>query len=363
MTYCAGWKYSSSVYLFADTAATKDSPPTTTHSSFSELHAQVRGEYVEESLLKIVPVSDGIAIAFAGDVQLATSIIEFLSENLEANVSDLRSLLSSVTISFGPFSRDRTVELLLAASGPLGEQQLLCWNTVSGLDTSDSDFYQIGSLESYHSAVTPLLLSILAKGSLAPDRLLSVLTAVVQSYGVHDNLIEQNIGGLIFGLRTEAGRTIWQEDTNYVLYDPQIKNLIWISAFVRDDVVVLNSSQTNDIRCLAHSVSTASIQAWLNKWQGYVKSHLETDRYRYWVFISTLGKVITVLRRDDFDVESRYVSLRKSGDGKFDMDISGELMSLLTKPLTDLHDGSLPFRLVFRNDGLPPSNCQSSQAP
>lgn len=350
MTYCAGWKYSNSVYLFADTAVTKNSAPTTTHSSFGELHAQVRGEYVEESLLKIVPLSDGIAVAFAGDVQLATSILEFLRENLEANSTDLRSLLSSVTTSLGPFSRDREVGLLLAASGSLGEPKLLYWNTVSGLDTSESDYYQIGSLSSYHSALTPQVLSLLARGNLAPDRILSVLTAVVQSYGVHDNLIEQNIGGLIFGLCTHAGQIIWQEDTNYVLYDPQVKNPIWVSAFVRENVIVINSSQTNDTRCLAHSVSTASIQAWGDKWQEHVKSHLETDRYRYWVFISMLGKVITVLRRDNLDGVSRYVSLRKVGDGKFVIGISGELMSLLKQPLTDKRDGSLPFRLNFRND-------------
>lgn len=350
MTYCAGWKYSNSVYLFADTAATKNSPPNTTHSSFGELHAQVRGEHVEESLLKIVALSNGIAIAFAGDVQLATNIIEFLSENLEANTSDLRPLLSSVTTSLGPFSKDPGVELLLAASDPIGEPQLLYWNTASGLDTSESDCYQIGSLTSYHSALTPQVLSLLARGNLAPDRLLSVLTAVVQSYGVHDNLIEQNIGGLIFGLRTHAGQTVWQEDTNYVLYDPQVKGPIWVSAFVRDNVVVLNSSQTNDIRCLAHSVSTASIETWIDKWHGHVKSHLETDRYRYWVFISMLGKVITVLRRDNLDGKSRYVSLRKIGDGKFDMGISEELMFLLKAPLVDRQDGSLPFRLNFRND-------------
>lgn len=350
MTYCAGWKYSNSVYLFADTAATKNSPPTTTHSSFGELHDQVRGEHVEESLLKIVALSDGVAVAFAGDVQLATSIIEFLSENLDADVSDLRPLLSSVTTSLGPFSRDRYVGLLLAASDSRGGTQLLYWNTASGLDTSESDYYQIGSLTSHHSALTPQVLSLLARGNLAPDRILSVLTAVVQSYGVHDNLIEQNIGGLIFGLRTYAGQTIWQEDTNYVLYDPQVTSPIWVSAFVRDNVVVVNSSQTNDIRCLANSVSTKSVQAWVDKWQCCIKSHLETDRYRYWVFISMLGKVITVLRRDNLDEKSRYVSLKKTGDGKFDMGISGELMSLLRQPLNDRQDGSLPFRLNFRND-------------
>lgn len=350
MTYCVGWKYANSVYLFADLMATKNSPPTTTHSSFGELHAQVRGEYVEESLLKIVPLSDGVAAAFSGDAQLATSIIEFLRENIKANTSDLRSLLSSVSVSLGPFSRDRAVGLLLAASGSLGEPQLLNWNTVSGLDPSESDFHQIGSLTSYHSALTPQVLSRLARGNLPPDRLLSMLTAVVQSYGVHDNLIEQNIGGLIFGLRTHAGQIIWQEDTNYVLYDPQLKNPICVSAFVRDNVVVLNSSQTNDIRCLAHSVSTISIHAWFDKWHGNIKSHLETDRYRYWVFISMLDKVITVLRRDNLDTKSRYISLKKTGDGKFNMGISGELMSLLMQPLKDMQDGSLPFRLNFLND-------------
>ncbi len=350
MTYCAGWKYSNFVYLFADTAVTKNSPPIAMYSSFGEFHAQVRGKYVEESLLKIVPLSDGIAVAFAGDVQLATHIIEFLRENMEANASDLKSLLSLVTTSLGPFSREREVKLLLASSDQLREPQLLCWNTVSGLDTSESDFHQIGSLTSYHSDLTPQVLSLLAGGKLAPDRLLSVLTAVVQSYGVHDNLIEQNIGGLIFGLRTHAGQIIWQEDTNYVLYNPQIKKPIWISAFVRDNVVVLNSSQTNEIRCLAHSVSTASIQTWSDKWQDYVKSHLEKDQYRYWIFISTQGKVITIIRRDNLNEDSRYVLLKKTGDGEFDIKISEQLMSLLQQPLIGRNDGSLPFRLNFRND-------------
>lgn len=350
MTYCAGWKYSNSVYLFADSAVTKNLPPATSHSSFGELHAEVRGEHVEEALLKIVPLSDGIAVAFAGDVQLATNIIQFLWENLGKDTGDLRSLLASVADSFGPFSRDRDVELLLAESGLLEESQLIYWNTASGVDPSESDYYQIGSLTSYHAALTPQVLSLLTRGNLAADRLLSVLAAVVQSYGVHDNLIEQNIGGLIFGLRTYAGKITWQEDTNYVLYDPQIERLIWVSALVRDNVVVLNSSETNEIRCLVHSISTPSIQAWIDKWQDNVRSHLETDQYRYWVFISIAEKVITVLRRDDINSASRYVSLTKTGDGRFEMGISGHLKSLLQKPLKDMRDGSLPFRLNFRND-------------
>lgn len=350
MTYCAGWKYSNSVYLFGDTAVTKTSAPTTTHSSFGELHAQVRGEHVEESLLKIVPIASGTAVAFAGDVQLATEIIEFLSANFEANANSLKTLFSSLTASIGPFDSKRAVELLLATSNPNGESHLLHWDTIHGLDAVESDYYQIGSLTSCHSALTLQVLSRFVQGNLAPDRLLSVITAVVQSYGVHDNLIEMNIGGLIFGLRTHAGNVSWQEDTNFVLYGPRFCNLIYVSAFVRDNVVVVHSSQTNDIRVLSHSVSTQSLQDWIARWEKHVRNHLESDRYRYWVFISTAEKVITVLRRDDFEQQSRYVSLKKIGDGKFDIGMSPELMSLLNQPLTDRHDGSLPFRLNFRND-------------
>src|SRR5262249_33497274 len=62
MRYCAGWKYADSVFLLGDTAATKRSPPTTPRSSFGELHPQVRGEHVEESLLKLVPIASGAAV-------------------------------------------------------------------------------------------------------------------------------------------------------------------------------------------------------------------------------------------------------------------------------------------------------------
>lgn len=348
MTYCAGWKYSNSVYLFADTAITKDSAPTTTHSNFGELHAEVKGEYVEESLLKIISLSDGTAVAFAGDVWLATKIAEFIAENLASSPS-LSDLLSSVEKSLGPFSKVRAVELLIARSNATGEPELICWNTVDGLDTSGSDYYQIGSLTSYHSALTSEILSILVTGKIDQDRFLPIVTAVVQSYGIHDNLIEQNIGGLIFGLRTCAGQIFWQEDTNFIIYDPNLSNMHWISAFVRDNVIVINSTQTNSVRALAHSVSTKSVQAWSEKWAEYIKNHLETDKYRYWVFISTIGKVITIVRRGNLDEQSHLVSLTKTGDGKFIIGINDELATILKKPLVERHDGSLPFRLNFKN--------------
>jgi hypothetical protein len=88
----------------------------------------------------------------------------------------------------------------------------------------------------------------------------------------------------------------------------------------------------------------------LDSWKTYINTHLNSDQYRYWVFLNTLGKVITVLRRDAFERESRYVRLNATKDGKFTIGMSPELLPILVRPLVDRLDGSLPFRLNFLND-------------
>jgi len=337
-----------SVYLLGDTLITKSSPAITRISSFGQLHDKVRGDHVEESLLKIVPIAPDTVVAFAGDVNLATMLIEFLKENLDITES-FESLFDSVNVSLGPFGKDRQVELLLAHSSINGKAILIKWDTVHGFDVTNSDYYQIGSLTSYHAALTPMVLSIFANGKLSPDRILAMLTSVVQSYGVHDNLIDQNIGGIIFGLSVHNGNIIWQEDTNFILYDPSFASVVCISAFVRDNVLIVCSSLSDDTRIFAHSTSILSMQKWLETWSSFVFDHLNSDQYKYWVFLSTSGKVITVLRRDVFDCENKYFSLKYLGDGKFDLGLSPEMMALLKQPLRDRGDGSLPFRFNFRN--------------
>lgn len=197
--------------------------------------------------------------------------------------------------------------------------------------------------------MTPNVLSVLAHGQLAPDRILPILTAVVQSYGIHDNLIDLNVGGLIFGLRVHEGETTWQEDTNFILYDPLFRNIDYISAFVRDDVLVVNSSLTNNIRVFAHSASTPSLQLWQESWKDFVANHINSDHYRYWVFLSKMAKVITVLYRQRFDSPNGYFRLQFCGGQNFSLDLNPDFMALLVQPLVDRGDGSLPFRLNLRN--------------
>ncbi|MGM3305195.1 hypothetical protein ACSQ6I_04280 [Anabaena sp. WFMT] len=322
--------------------------PTTNTSSFGQLHDKVKGNYVEESLLKIIPITSNAAIAFAGDVQFAQEIVEFLKENF-CDTETITNLFNRVNASLGPFDSRRPVELLLAYAPSNTEPQIIYWNSKNGLSNHQSNYLQIGSLTSYHAALTQEIQFLLARGNLDPDRMLPILIAVVQSYGIHNNLIDQYVGGTIFGLRICKGEITWQEDTNFILYDPSFENINYISAFVRDNALVVNSSYTNESRIFAHSISMPNYQEWLESWGSFIINHVNSDQYRYWVFLSTAARVITVIRRDNFENENNYFQLQYHGDGNFSLGLNLDFQELLRQPLTDLGDGSLPFRLNFRN--------------
>jgi hypothetical protein len=349
MTYCAGWKYKDAVFLLADTAVTKNSKPTTTHSSFGQLHDEVHGEYVEEGLLKLVPLNSGTAAGFAGDVDLATSCLEFLRDRMPASNSP-RDLLQGLIVSLGPFPEDRPVEILLAFTDEAGGSDLVHWDSLRGLDPTESDYYQIGSLTSYHAAFTPELISLFVSGNLDTQRMLSVVSAIVQSYGIHDDLIRMNVGGLVFGAMSRLGTVTWQPDTNFVLYSRDFCFRALITAIARNNMLVLSSSITDDTRILAHSISMPHVDALTADWIQKTKREVDSGTTPLWVFIRTVGRVITLIFRADVNKESRYVKFTNVGGGNFELDPSPDLMELLHQPLQDRNDGSLPFRLNVRND-------------
>lgn len=349
MTYRAGWKYQDAVYLLADTAITKSTKPTTTHTSFGQLQDEVRSEYVEEGLLKLVPLNFGAAAAFAGDVDLGTSCLEFLRDRMTAKTSP-RDLLRGLIVSLGPFPAERPVEILLAFTDEARRSDLIHWHSLRGLDSTESDYYQIGSLTSYHAAFTPELISLFVSGNLDTEKMLSVVSAIVQSYGIHDDLIRMNVGGLVFGVMSRLGTVTWQPDTNFVLYSLDLSFRAVITAIARENMLALSSSITDDTRIIANSISMPHADVLTEDWLQKAKKEVDSGTTPLWVFTSTVGRVITLIFRADINKQSRYVQFTNLGGGNFDLGMSPDLMELLHRPLEDRNDGSLPFRLNVRND-------------
>lgn len=345
MTFCAGWKYNGSVFLVADTAVTKSEKPRLEYSSFGQLHSDTKAGYVQEGLIKLIPISKGIAIGFSGDVQVALEIIELLKDNVAyaKSASDLIRFADSM----GPFDPKSGVELLIASSSADGNNELIKWDTEKGADQSNANYYQIGSLVSYHAYLPPFLMNEIAKKRLETERVLPTITSVIQSYGMQENLVQMNIGGLIFGLYTSFGKVSWQEDTNYVLYSQNSTNpLSYISAIARDNVLIVNSSVTNDTRIFFHSVSEVDKTINTPEWREKVQEQFQSDRFRYWAFLSIKERIVVLLTRTNLDEKSKLVNLSHLGGGKFNLAINPWLESHLQQPLTNRNNSKIPFRVI-----------------
>lgn len=350
MTYCAGWKYKDSVYLWVDAVATKPPPePRRQTPSLGELHTEAHEDCVEASSLKLVPIAPGTAVAYTGDVALAAKLLDFLRDQHDAAASPA-DLLLQMASALGPFSADRPVALLLASSSPDGEPELLRWTTADGLDTGAADFHQIGSPTPYHAALTPDLLSVMARGELAPDLVLPIIGAIVQSRGVRDVAIDLNAEGLIVGLRTVQGAVSWQDDTLIVLYDRAFASRNHVSALVRDNALVAHNSIGDDTRLFAPAAATALRRPADADWLRQIKAELNVRRFRFQLFISTSEKVITVIIRLNHEEESDFVRLGPLRDGRFHMAFSPEMMALLLQPPRERAEGDVPFRLSVRED-------------
>lgn len=354
MTYCAGWKYKNSVCLLADAGAVNyvasAARSAVEADGDSESPDDING-HVAASPLRLVALASGVAVAYAGDVELATQLLDFLREH-QAQAAGHRELLWLLTSELGPFDAGREVALLLAASSPEGEAELLHWTTADGLDASAADYHQIGSATPHHEALTPELRGALAAGDLTPDRLLPILTAVVQAHGEHDVAKGLQVGALIFGLRTEQGALAWQDDTHVVIYDPDFAFSTHVSVRARDHAIAAHSAFNNEVSVFAPPAFAArpADTRRLDAWRRAVHAARDPDRFRHWVFISAGEKVVTLVIRNEVERESRLVRVAGINRGKFDLSLSPELTALLLRPLHNREQGPVPLHLSVRED-------------
>ena len=162
-----------------------------------------------------------------------------------------------------------------------------------------------------------------------------------------------NVGGLITGLCTNHGKITWQEDTNFVIYGSNIgSDLSYISAIARNNAVIVKSSITNDTRAFYHTVSADQTIMNSQDWRYRVQDQLNSDRFRYWVFVSnnSQNRMITLVIRNDLETESKYVRLSRISEGKISLGLSSELEEILHRHLESRNDDSIPFLLNILDD-------------
>jgi hypothetical protein len=331
LTYCVGFVKDDTAFLVADSAVTSPSAPTTTHSSFGELHDKIRGDYVFEGAMKIVKLGDGAAAAFSGDLNQFLPIANFLRDNIR-RVETIPELFKSMTLSIGPFFGRAAV--ILATSSAAGAS-LYHWDSDSGRLKSGDDFYTIGSIQAlreYTPSITRIVHGVM---KMEGHRLLNTTVALIQSYGVRNAMFQENIGGTIYGLLTHGGTTEWQRDTETILYDDDLKSFTRARWAIIEDSLVVVSSATK--RCHAFAtLDPIDLAQWTSSIHDKIAARLYSDQPSQIVWLHTLRWSITVMDGapgSEYEA-SRFVRIQDDGE-MLSISIKPELVDALRMNYSD----------------------------
>jgi hypothetical protein len=285
MTWCMGLVHGGSVYLLGDSAVTVTAGPTgPALSSFGEVRYDGVRQSVAEAALKLVEIAPGCAVAMAGDPKRAAEGVEllrtFYDESLQ--IPDLLSVLSN---SIEPDSPDEFTLLVgrVSASGP----ELWRWSSTGNAGAEHAEFMaRIGGFNTWHVQATREIASVLSNQQVDEAQVLSVMAAVVQSYGLQDVLLSHSAGGIFTGLHLSASGTSWLEDTAYVVYDNQF-NCNFVIVYCREGATVVYSSYTSETRVFFGGLfSNSEIGEWKDKWIDVLEDRFKVAAAKNYVFLS-----------------------------------------------------------------------------
>jgi hypothetical protein len=317
MTYCVGWITGDAVCLVADTLRTQHQPPGSARSSMNEAHHQVGAMYVEESLLKLVELGNGIACALAGDVSRAFDIIDFIRQHI-ALFDSPESLFESVNKNF-QVGDERLVGLLLAWTSSTSAPLLVKWDSASG-HVERGQLFQIGSINAEHRELTRLAITMV-KTDLGrePSVMLITVIACLQSYGLHYDLLAESVGGAVCGICVVEGLTMWQHDTMTMIYGSDgIEG--YLATHFRDGVLMLNSSYQHLFTLLVNQNwgdRTGRAAQWREHWGHALEQYVpkRVVECLHWIFLSRIHHTVTVVlvRAPSFDAGAPFSAREEDG--------------------------------------------------
>lgn len=349
MTYCLAWKTKSAVFLLADTSVTLNKSLRKSHSSFGELQGSQGSISVVESLLKINPLRKHAAIAFAGDVRVANSIIDSIRILLDSGES-CRKAFEKAIVSNSPIPPSRSVSIILAYYE--NEFPMLAhFDSRQPQKIIDvEDVIQIGSMGSYYLEFSGHMIRSFIGGTSKPENILTAITAVVQTYGIHAVLSDMYVGGALFGLYIDQYGLNWQEDTTYVIYYdkggvPNIGGFITVG--VRDNVLFTASSLINETKSMTSHVSAENANSWIGEWQERILDILKNYHSEYYVFLSTQHRITTIVRTYG-NITNEYFQVRPLGGNKVAILLHDKFYQLIRDfSIKKGDENGIPFQLAW----------------
>ena len=345
MTYILGWKNDDNVFLAADSASTTlGTTPSTniTHSSFGEQHIVGEHGVVEETTLKLCRVGQKAIVAIAGNTKCAFETVKTFKTALKI-YADVKEAFEKAIYSCEPYPKDTDVGLIMGCMDK-GKARLYSYDSRRADGISEHDvFTQLGSIKGLYRGLTKRITELFLEKRLPRKDMLIAVTALLQSYGIFDVLMNMGVGGVFFGLSINSSGVYWQPDTSYILYTPNFSQKDLIAVIARDDIVVVDSSINNYNKLFANTVNLPLLAPEdLNTKRLELRKFLDTGESDFYVWLSKKDRLITVVNANG-RYFSRYMKISPDGHGRFDFGFSEKLRRILETPNRDFDKG-LPFR-------------------
>ena len=224
MTYCVAWKSANSIFFAADSSVTSNNSLFTSRpklksipSSFNEYSRHPNGKYTEEAIIKILTFKNSVAVSFAGDLKDISATLDVFRRALEYN-SNPHTALTTAVNSSAPAESIHRASIIIGYLEE-GKPILLCYNKNGDRKIREIDsIVQIGSGANQFRVFTHDIIKKLLDRNLYDYQFLPLVSALLQNFGVHNNLVSLKSGGTFYGVRIDINGIEWQPDTVYVIY-------------------------------------------------------------------------------------------------------------------------------------------------
>lgn len=336
MTYCIGWKNSTTVFLAADAAVTSTHPLKTTESSFGEQHTRKGRVYIQEGAVKVIPMRNA-ALSFTGDVETGVKIAETLADLLESGETQTLAFRNAVR-SHTPFSPKREVDLIFA-SHVQGEPYLSSFNNKRIPQFSDHEnIVQFGSISQTYKNKSEDFLRMYMKVGVESRLLLVGILGLVQSYGINNYIIKEGVGGTFSSIYIDASGVHWQPDILFALHAPsrsEGRDFKLVSSVIRDDVLVVSSMISGDTRGFTYPRQESDEEFKQRVAQAAEKAFgvLDSGRYDCVVFLNrqySVGVVVEMQRQ--LEHKELIINPTKTKQGKLSIGLSPSLQEKISTP-------------------------------
>jgi len=360
MTYILGWKVAGGVYLAADSMLTGPDPDVFAESTFGERQIQAGSKSVSERAMKIAIVDD-LAVALCGDFRLACEMVQSLSKEYVIDRDPLRALERTLT-SYSPIPPAREVGLIVGSRG--STPRLFSVNLEgngSVIEHSDMSLVQMGSMGQTHRQLTYATFEILNSLRRRNRReYLATALAILQSYGIHDYLVQDGVGGAFVGAMVTAESTEWQPDLLYLLCDRHGESQFRVGICVREGALVVSSEERGAVYALA-TTGRSDAQQRMQRVMSIASSYVPACRFDYVVLLHSQqwGVAVFEMNRQLESSKMRITDLGPKAN-KINVAIRGDAMgSFLEKHPTGAPDERFiqlefhPFEAPRTDDGSP----------